>query len=50
MTGTPAGTGFTRTPATYLKHGDRVQVWVGGGIGSCVNAVIEEGKDNKAKL
>ncbi|KAK7681892.1 hypothetical protein QCA50_014854 [Cerrena zonata] len=52
MTGTPKGVGFVRKPAVYLKHGDEVTVWIGGGIGSCVNDVEEEGKGDilKAKL
>ena len=44
MTGTPKGVGFTQKPPLYLKHGDEVTVWVGGGIGTLVNSVSEEGK------
>lgn len=44
MTGTPAGVGFVRKPVVYLKHGDKVDVWVGGGIGTLVNEVVEVGK------
>jgi len=51
MTGTPKGVGFVRKPAVYLKHGDDVSVWVGGGIGTLLNPVTEEGKPGvKAKL
>ena len=52
MTGTPKGVGFVKKPAVYLKHGDEVTVWIGGGIGSCINDVVEEGKNDipKAKL
>jgi 2-keto-4-pentenoate hydratase/2-oxohepta-3-ene-1,7-dioic acid hydratase in catechol pathway len=44
LTGTPKGVGFFRKPPVYLKHGDAVQVWIGSGIGTLVNPVIEEGK------
>jgi 2-keto-4-pentenoate hydratase/2-oxohepta-3-ene-1,7-dioic acid hydratase in catechol pathway len=44
LTGTPKGVGFFRKPPMYLKHGDIVQVWIGSGIGTLVNPVIEEGK------
>lgn len=47
MTGTPAGVGFVRKPVVYLKHGDKVTTWVGGGIGTLVNDVVEEGKEAK---
>lgn len=51
MTGTPKGVGWVKQPPLYLKNGDNVTVWVGGGIGSLVNPVIEEGKSAvKAKL
>ncbi|KAJ7620067.1 fumarylacetoacetate hydrolase [Roridomyces roridus] len=43
LTGTPKGVGFVKTPPLYLKHGDNMSVWVGGGIGTLVNAVREEG-------
>lgn len=43
LTGTPKGVGFVKKPPLYLKHGDRVSVWVGAGIGSLVNEVKEEG-------
>jgi len=50
-TGTPAGCGFARKPPVVLKHGDDVRVWVGGGIGTLVNPVEEEGKGSvRAKL
>ncbi|KAA1466467.1 hypothetical protein DENSPDRAFT_811490 [Dentipellis sp. KUC8613] len=44
LTGTPKGVGFVRKPPVYLKHGDTVQIWLGGGVGSLVNPVVEEGK------
>ena len=51
MTGTPKGVGFVKKPPIYLKHGDSVTVWLGKGIGSLVNPVIEEGASSaKAKL
>ena len=51
MTGTPKGVGFVKKPAIYLKNGDRVSVWVDGGVGTLVNDVVEEGKAPvKAKL
>jgi len=43
MTGTPAGVGFVRKPAVYLKDGDEVRVWIDG-IGTLINKVIEEPK------
>ncbi|KAL4076250.1 hypothetical protein V8B97DRAFT_2001663 [Scleroderma yunnanense] len=47
LTGTPAGVGFVRRPAVVLKNGDDVRVWLGNGIGTLVNPVIEEGKRTK---
>ncbi|KAH8999073.1 fumarylacetoacetate hydrolase [Lactarius akahatsu] len=44
LTGTPKGVGFVRKPPLYLKHGDIVQVWIGGGIGTLINPVVEEGQ------
>ncbi|KZS97828.1 hypothetical protein SISNIDRAFT_546874 [Sistotremastrum niveocremeum HHB9708] len=44
MTGTPKGVGFARKPQVYLKHGDEVRVFIGGGLGTLVNPVIEESK------
>ncbi|CAK5263179.1 unnamed protein product [Mycena citricolor] len=49
LTGTPAGIGFARKPALYLKDGDQVTVSLGNGIGTLVNGVQEEGM-MKAKL
>ncbi|KIM74991.1 hypothetical protein PILCRDRAFT_827697 [Piloderma croceum F 1598] len=43
MTGTPKGVGFVRKPPIYIKHGDDMRVWIGGGIGTLVNSVVEEG-------
>jgi 2-keto-4-pentenoate hydratase/2-oxohepta-3-ene-1,7-dioic acid hydratase in catechol pathway len=45
MTGTPKGVGFVKKPPVYLKHGDEVSVWIGQGIGTVVNKIIEEEKD-----
>jgi 2-keto-4-pentenoate hydratase/2-oxohepta-3-ene-1,7-dioic acid hydratase (catechol pathway) len=42
LTGTPKGVGYVQKPPVYLKDGDRVSVWIGGGIGSLVNNVTEE--------
>lgn len=42
MTGTPVGVGYVRDPPVYLKEGDSVSVYVGGGIGTLVNPVVEE--------
>ena len=51
MTGTPKGVGFVKNPPIYLKHGDRVDTWIGHGIGTLVNWVQEEGgEDERAKL
>jgi len=44
LTGTPKGVGFVKKPPLYLKHGDKMSVWVGNGIGTLVNDVVEEGK------
>jgi 2-keto-4-pentenoate hydratase/2-oxohepta-3-ene-1,7-dioic acid hydratase in catechol pathway len=49
LTGTPKGVGFVRKPPLYLKHGDNVSVWLGCGIGTLANKVIEE-KDAAVKL
>ena len=50
MTGTPRGVGFVKKPPVYLKGGDDMSVWVGGGIGTLVNPVVEERGNEKAKL
>lgn len=47
--GTPKGVGFVRNPPIVLKHGDDVRVWVGGGMDTLINTVVEEGKE-KARL
>ncbi|KAF8204261.1 fumarylacetoacetate hydrolase [Mycena galopus ATCC 62051] len=47
LTGTPKGVGFVKKPPVYLKHGDTMSVWVGGGIGTLANDVVEEGKGAK---
>ncbi|KAJ7245705.1 hypothetical protein C8J57DRAFT_1358129 [Mycena rebaudengoi] len=44
LTGTPKGVGFVKKPPAYLKHGDKMSVWVGNGIGTLVNDVQEEGR------
>lgn len=40
-TGTPGGVGYRRNPPRFLKHGDVVQVTVGG-IGTLTNPVVDE--------
>lgn len=42
LTGTPKGVGFVRKPPLYLKNGDIVHVWIGCGIGTLINPVVEE--------
>ncbi|KAG9091558.1 hypothetical protein FRC07_011830 [Ceratobasidium sp. 392] len=49
ITGTPAGVGFVREPKVWLRDGDEVRTFVGGGIGTLVNKIVEE-KEEKAKL
>jgi 2-keto-4-pentenoate hydratase/2-oxohepta-3-ene-1,7-dioic acid hydratase in catechol pathway len=49
MTGTPKGVGFVKKPPIYLKQGDQVSVYIGGGIGTIVNSIVEEGK-HQSKL
>lgn len=44
MTGTPKGVGFVRKPPVFLKHGDEVRQYMGGGVGTIVNTIAEEGK------
>lgn len=44
LTGTPKGVGFVRKPPVYLKNGDIVQIWIGSGIGTLINPVVEESK------
>ena len=50
MTGTPKGVGFVKKPPQYLKDGDDMSIWIGGGIGTLVNPVVEERGNAKAKL
>jgi 2-keto-4-pentenoate hydratase/2-oxohepta-3-ene-1,7-dioic acid hydratase in catechol pathway len=50
LTGTPKGVGFVKKPPLYLKHGDNVSVWLGHGIGTLVNQVVEERDWATAKL
>ena len=50
LTGTPAGVGFVKKPPQYLKDGDDMTVWIGNGIGTLVNPVVEERGNEKAKL
>jgi 2-keto-4-pentenoate hydratase/2-oxohepta-3-ene-1,7-dioic acid hydratase in catechol pathway len=45
LTGTPKGVGFVKKPPACLKDGDKMSVWVGGGIGTLVNDVQEEKSD-----
>jgi len=42
LTGTPKGVGFVKKPPLYIKDGDRMEVWLSGGIGTLVNDVKEE--------
>ena len=42
--------GFVRKPPILLKHGDDVHIFIGGGIGTLANRVVEEGKVLDAKL
>jgi 2-keto-4-pentenoate hydratase/2-oxohepta-3-ene-1,7-dioic acid hydratase in catechol pathway len=42
LTGTPKGVGFVKNPPLYLQDGDKVNVWIGHGIGTLVNDVKEE--------
>ncbi|PCH40926.1 fumarylacetoacetate hydrolase [Wolfiporia cocos MD-104 SS10] len=50
LTGTPAGVGFVKKPPLYLKGGDNMHVWLGNGIGTLANLVVEEDAKVKAKL
>jgi len=50
LTGTPAGVGFVKKPPLYLKGGDYMTTYVGGGIGTLANMVVEEAAPGKAKL
>lgn len=50
MTGTPKGVGFVRSPPVYLKDGDEVRCWIGGGMGTLVNPVIEEKQEALSRL
>lgn len=43
MTGTPKGVGFVKKPPVYLKNGDEMKLYMGAGIGSLINPVVEEG-------
>jgi len=47
LTGTPKGVGFARKPPVYMKHGDILHTWIGSGIGTLVNPIIEEGREAK---
>ncbi|KAI0941392.1 hypothetical protein AcV7_002982 [Taiwanofungus camphoratus] len=50
LTGTPKGVGFVKKPPVYLKGGDFMSIWLGGGIGTLANPVVEEDATAKAKL
>lgn len=50
LTGTPKGVGFVKKPPLYLKGGDYMTTYVGGGIGTLANLVVEEDAKEKAKL
>ncbi|KAH8113320.1 fumarylacetoacetate hydrolase [Phellopilus nigrolimitatus] len=41
---TACGVGFVKKPPIFLKHGDDVRVWIGAGMGTLINTVVEEGK------
>ncbi|KAK0206707.1 hypothetical protein DFS33DRAFT_1372942 [Desarmillaria ectypa] len=42
MTGTLSGVGFVRNLPLYLKDGDQMLTWMGSGIGTLANSVVEE--------
>ncbi|KAG5654224.1 hypothetical protein H0H81_005911 [Sphagnurus paluster] len=50
LTGTPKGVGFVRKPPVYLQGGDKINVWLGSGIGSLFNDVQEEKDTPLSKL
>ncbi|KAF5320906.1 hypothetical protein D9619_000720 [Psilocybe cf. subviscida] len=50
LTGTPKGVGFVKSPPVYLRDGDKMSVWVGNGIGTLVNDVVEEKAAIKSRL
>jgi 2-keto-4-pentenoate hydratase/2-oxohepta-3-ene-1,7-dioic acid hydratase in catechol pathway len=50
LTGTPKGVGFVKKPPLYLKDGDKMEVWLSGGIGTLINDVKEERPTLKARL
>ncbi|KZT05592.1 fumarylacetoacetate hydrolase [Laetiporus sulphureus 93-53] len=50
LTGTPKGVGFVKKPPLYLKGGDYMSTYVGGGIGTLSNLVVEEEAPEKARL
>jgi len=50
MTGTPKGVGFVRSPPVYLKDNDEVRCWIGEGLGTLVNPVIEEKQERQPRL
>lgn len=50
LTGTPKGVGFVKKPPLYLKGGDYMTTYVGGGVGTLANLVVEEDAKEKAKL
>ncbi|KAG6812947.1 hypothetical protein H0H92_015267 [Tricholoma furcatifolium] len=50
LTGTPKGVGFVKSPPVYLKHGDKMNIWLGNGIGSLYNDVEEEGSNQQSRL
>ncbi|KAF8165724.1 hypothetical protein B0H34DRAFT_690277 [Crassisporium funariophilum] len=47
LTGTPKGVGFVKKPPMYLQGGDRMNVWLGHGIGTLLNNVEEEKPSKK---
>ncbi|QRV72375.1 fumarylacetoacetate hydrolase domain-containing protein 2 [Ceratobasidium sp. AG-Ba] len=50
ITGTPAGVGFVKEPKVWLRDGDEVRTFVGGGIGTLVNKIVEEKAELKSRL
>jgi len=50
LTGTPKGVGFVRNPPLYLKHGDKMAVWLSHGIGTLFNDVKEEQSLPRSRL
>lgn len=45
--GTPPGEGFKRDPKVWLRDGDVCHLWGGGGLGSLINPVRGERREDK---